>query len=134
MGQGTEEKLGVTKIADDVIAFYACNATMKTNGVANLAGGFTDNLSKNFLGKDPIYKGVKVSQSEDHITLDIFIIVKYGVKIPAVAWDVQENVKKEVEETHRTSCKSNQYTCARGSTPRRGGIGPWGVLKPENYS
>ena len=62
-----------------------------------MSGVFSDNISKNLFGKDPLYKGIKVNQSEEGITIDVYIIVAYGVKIPGVAWDIQENVKKEVE-------------------------------------
>ena len=89
-----EEKV---KISDDVIAVCAVNATLKTEGVAGLAGGLSNTLSKNLLGKELMSKGVKVSQSDDGVQIDVHIIVKYQVKIPAVAWDIQENVKKEVQ-------------------------------------
>lgn len=89
-----EEKL---KISDEVIAVCAVNATLKTKGVAGLAGGFSNTLSKNLLGKELMSKGIKVNQSDDGVQIDVFIIVKYQVKIPAVAWDIQENVKKEVQ-------------------------------------
>ena len=29
--------------------------------------------------------------------IDVHIIVKYRTKIPAVAWDIQENVKNEIQ-------------------------------------
>lgn len=90
----SEEKL---KISDEVIAVCAVNATLKTEGVAGLAGGLSNALSRNILGKELMSKGVKVSQSEEGVHIDVHIIVKYHVKIPAVAWDIQENVKKEVQ-------------------------------------
>ena len=90
----SEEKL---KISDEVIAVCAVNATLKTEGVSGLAGGLSNALSKNFLGKELTSKGVKVSQTDDGVQIDVHIIVKYQVKIPAVAWDIQENVKKEVQ-------------------------------------
>ena len=85
------------KISDDVIAVCAVNATLKTKGVAGLAGGLGNVLSKNLLGKELISKGIKVSQESDGIQIDVHIIVKYQVNIPAVAWDIQENVKNEVQ-------------------------------------
>lgn len=97
MSSAAEEKLGTVKIADEVIAVCTLNATSKTKGVAGLGGVFTDNISKNIFGKEPLYKGIKVNQSEEGISIDIYVIVEYGVKIPEVAWDIQENVKKEVE-------------------------------------
>ena len=42
-------------------------------------------------------KGVKVNQSDEGGQIDVHIIVKYKAKIPAVAWDIQESVKKEVQ-------------------------------------
>ena len=100
------EKIGTFKIADDVIAICAATATLRTEGVADFSPVFADNFSKSILGKDPLYKGVKVSQGDDGIAVDIFIIVKYGVKIPAVAWDIQENVKKEIEDMTESKVKA----------------------------
>lgn len=97
MSAASEEKLGNLKISDDVIAICARNATLKTKGAADLSSVFSDNISKNIFGKEPLYKGIKVNQGDDGISIDIYIIVEYGVKIPEVAWDIQENVKKEVE-------------------------------------
>ena len=97
MSSEMDEKFGVLKISDDVIAIAAANATLKTEGIADLSGGFSDNFSKNILGKEPLYKGIKVSQSDEGIVIDIFVVIKYNVKIPAVAWDVQNNVKREIE-------------------------------------
>lgn len=97
MNTGSEEKLGTLKISDEVIAVCTMNATLKTKGISALSGGLGDSFTKNILGKEPLYKGIKVAQTEEGIIIDINVIVKYGVKIPQVAWDVQENVKKEVE-------------------------------------
>jgi len=85
------------KISDEVIAVCAVNAALKTEGVARLSSIFSNTLSKNLLGKDQISKGVKVSQTDEGVEIDVHIKVKYNTKIPAVAWDIQENVKKEVQ-------------------------------------
>lgn len=85
------------KISDEVIAVCAVNATLKTEGVARLAGGLSNTLSKNILGKELLAKGIKVLQTDEGVEIDVHIVVDYSVKIPAVAWDIQENVKKEVQ-------------------------------------
>lgn len=92
-----EEKLGAVKISDDVIAICVINAALTTKGVAGLSGGLTDTISRNLLGKEPLKKGIKLSKEDDAIIIDIYVIVDYGVKIPEVAWNIQKNVKKEVE-------------------------------------
>lgn len=92
-----EEDLGSAKIPDEVIAVCAVNAATRTKGVAGLAGGLTDSITENILGKEPLAKGTKVTQTGAGITIDMYIKVYYGVKIPSVAWDLQRNVKREVE-------------------------------------
>ena len=94
----TDTQQEQVKISDAVIAICAVNATRRTDGAAEMAGGFADMLGKSLLGIDFAAKGVKVSEnSEGEMELDIYIIAKFGYQIPVVAWDIQENVKKEVE-------------------------------------
>lgn len=94
------------KISDEVIAVCAVNSTLKTEGVAALTGGLSNALSKNILGKELMSKGVKVSQTDEGVEIDVHIIVKYRAKIPAVAWDIQENVKKEIQSMTGLSVKA----------------------------
>lgn len=98
MGQNREDKYGTIKISDEVVSICAVNAALKTNGVYELSGGLIDNLSRNILGNEPPSKGIKISRDEQNVEIDVFIIVDYEVKIPAVAWEVQVNVKNEVEQ------------------------------------
>ena len=70
---------------------------MQIEGVCQLAGGFTDNLSINILGKEPEGKGIKLSRDEEGLVLDVYVIVAYKVKIPQLAWDIQSSVKNEIE-------------------------------------
>lgn len=91
------DNLGEIKISDDVIAVCVANATLRSDGVACLYGGITNTISKTFRKKEILSKGIKVDQDEKGVTIDVYIIVNYGVKIPQIAWDIQKNVKKEVE-------------------------------------
>ena len=93
-----EHRNGTIKFSDEVIAVCAANATLKTKGVADLAGDFTNLLSKSILGKELLSKGGKVSQTEEGVIVDVFVIVEYKVNIPSVAWDIQEHVKSEIVE------------------------------------
>lgn len=85
------------KISDEVIAVCAVNATLKTEGVAGMSGGIPNALSRNLLGRELLAKGIKVNQTEEGVEVDVYINVNYHAKIPAVAWDIQENVKKEIQ-------------------------------------
>ena len=86
-------------VTDDVIAVCAARAALETQGVYSLASAvFTDTISESILGKTPDSKGVRVNQNDDETVIDLYITVRYGVKIPSVAWNIQENVKRSVEE------------------------------------
>ncbi len=92
-----KETMTDEKFSDNVLAICAINAALRTKGVLGVVGGLTDSLSENLLKKETLSKGVKVNQEDEGVVLDVYVILKYGTKIPAVAWDIQENVKKEVE-------------------------------------
>ncbi len=89
-------QLGEMNIADEVYAITAGNATIETEGVAAMSGGFTGGIAK-ILGRKNITKGVKVDKSEEGITVDLNLIVKYEVRIPEVTEKVQKKVKEALE-------------------------------------
>ncbi|HHY77474.1 MAG TPA: Asp23/Gls24 family envelope stress response protein [Clostridiales bacterium] len=87
---------GAVKIADDVVAIIAEIAAKEVKGIVGMSGGIADSITE-MLGKKSPSKGVKVEVGEEETAIDLYVIVEYGVRIPDVAWQVQENVKKAVE-------------------------------------
>lgn len=98
MEEGKKDVLGTVKISDEVVIICCTNAVLKTEGVYKLTDGFMGNLQKNLLGQRSPFSGIKLNREDDTVSVDIYIIVDFDVKIPQVAWDVQVNVKKELEE------------------------------------
>ena len=95
-GEVTLENTNI-KIADDVIAVIAGAAASEVSGVASMAGGFAKGISEVFSGKKNFAKGIKVEAGEKETKIDVNIIVEYGVRIPDVAFEIQNKVKKAVE-------------------------------------
>jgi uncharacterized alkaline shock family protein YloU len=85
------------QIADDVVAIIAGKAVSEVSGVAGMAGGFAGGISEVLSGKKILSKGIKVDVKEKETTIDVSIIVEYGVRIPDVAFEIQNRVKKAVE-------------------------------------
>ena len=85
------------KISDDVVAVIAGVAVSEVNGVAGMAGGFAGGISEVFSGKKNLAKGIKVEVSENIAKIDVNIIVEYGTRIPDIAFEIQNRVKKSVE-------------------------------------
>ena len=86
---------GNIKISDEVISTIAAVAVSEIDG-ANTMGGTFGGLVEKFSKKN-YTKGIKVTSNEGLITIDVNIVVDFGVKIHEVAWNVQSNVKKSVE-------------------------------------
>ena len=85
------------KIADDVVAVIAGVAVSEVQGVASMAGGFAGGISEVLSGKKNMAKGIKVDVEGDKAKIDVNIIVEYGSRIPDVAFEIQNRVKKSVE-------------------------------------
>ena len=85
------------KIADDVIAVIAGVAVSEVPGVASMQGGFAGGIGEVLSGKKNLAKGIKVETDDNKAKIDVNIIVEYGVRIPDVAFEIQNRVKKAVE-------------------------------------
>ncbi len=85
------------QIADDVVAVIAGKAVSELAGVAGMAGGFAGGITEVLSGKKNLSKGIKVDIGEKEAKIDVNIIVEYGVRIPDVAFEIQNRVKKAVE-------------------------------------
>ena len=62
-----------------------------------MAGGFAGGFSEVFSGKKNLAKGIKADIEENKAKIDVNIIVEYGSRIPDVAFEIQNRVKKAVE-------------------------------------
>ena len=91
-----KDKLGEVQIADEVVAIIAGLAATEVEGVDSMAGNISNELVGK-LGMKNLSKGVKVDVTEEHVSVDISLNVKYGYKIPDVCEKVQERVKTAIE-------------------------------------
>ena len=92
-----EESNEGIKISNDVVAVIAGVAVSEVPGVASMSGGFAGGISEVLSGKKNLSKGIKVDAEEKDVKIDVNIIVEYGSRIPDVAFEIQNRVKKSVE-------------------------------------
>jgi uncharacterized alkaline shock family protein YloU len=98
MSVNTSNVYGKISISDLAIAKVASNAALESYGIVEMVSRrFTDSLSE-LLKKQAGGKGVKVVTSGDRIYIDIYVIIKYGVSINAVAESLKEAIKYKVEK------------------------------------
>ena len=95
--ENPEESNDGIKIANDVVAVIAGVAVSEVPGVASMSGGFAGGITEVLSGKKNLSKGIKVEADEKEVRIDVNIIVEYGIRIPDVAFEIQNRVKKSVE-------------------------------------
>lgn len=91
-----EPETGIIKISEDVVEVLADKAVREIDGVAGLTAGFLGNVADVF-GKKGGAKGVDVDIKENKVTITVHVVIKYGCRIPEIAWRIQEAVKNTVE-------------------------------------
>ena len=97
MSVTTKNSHGRISISDEAIAKVAASVAMECYGVVELVSrGFTDSL-KELFRRNSGTRGVKVATVGDRIYIDVYVVLKYGVSITAVAESLKESVKYRVE-------------------------------------
>ena len=97
MSVNTSNAYGKISISDLAITKVASHTAMESYGIVEMVSRrFTDSLAE-LLKKDTGGKGVKITTSGNRIYIDIYVVVKYGVSIVAVAESLKEAVKYKVE-------------------------------------
>ena len=93
-----ETKQGRIEISPHAIAIIAGDAVLRCYGVVgvaskNLIGGLADLLQPDRWGR-----GVEVHVSDGEITVDLYVIVRYGTRVSEVAQGVMSSVKYALEQ------------------------------------
>ena len=91
-----KEKIGEVQIADEVVAIIAGLAATEVEGVDSMAGNITNELVGK-LGMKNLSKGVKVDVTEEHVSVDLSLNIRYGYNIPSVSEQAQEKVSTAIE-------------------------------------
>ena len=91
-----EKQIGEVRIANEVVAIIAGLAATEVDGVASMAGTITNGLVGK-LGMKNLSKGVKVEVTEEHVSVDLSLNIRFGYNIPEVSKNVQERVRAAIE-------------------------------------
>ncbi len=114
---GSEKKsvkrdCGTVKVSEEVVASIAMKAISGFDGVKPAVPGFITGLR---LGRKTI-NGVRVNVSYEEenpeIIIDAYVLVRYGLRLPDVCWDLQESLKQQLEKAVGYAIKAvNVYVC-----------------------
>ena len=91
-----QETSGNIKISDEVVVTIASVAVSEIDGICGTGAGLVEGFARKF-AKKPAGGGIKVTMTDTEASIDVNVIMNYGVRIHEVAWNVQDAVKREVE-------------------------------------
>jgi len=93
----TSTKYGLISVDDNVIATIAGISAMESYGIVGMASkSATDGLFE-LLKSDYLTKGIKVYSKDSSLTIDLHVILEYGVRISVVAENIIDRVKFNIE-------------------------------------
>ena len=96
----SEEKnlgeMGNVKISEEVIGLLAEKAIKNIDGVIGLTSNVVESLVAMVSRKTGV-KGVSADIKNENVSITLHTVIRFGVRIPEIAWQIQENVKTVVE-------------------------------------
>lgn len=98
MNAKIENKIGTLFIPTDVIVSLVGAVTTKCYGVVGMAARNKKDGLVSLLKKELYNKGVKVIVEDNSISIQLHIIVEYGVNISTICDNIVKNVKYSVEK------------------------------------
>ena len=98
VAEATGSEFGQIRINNNVIAIIAHETAKKVPGVVELQGSLADDLA-GMIGKRAKDRGIRVEkESEELLTIDLAVVLEFGVRIPDICVQLQEAVKQSVED------------------------------------
>ncbi|HAR4485843.1 TPA: Asp23/Gls24 family envelope stress response protein [Staphylococcus aureus] len=98
---------GKIDISNEVITSVVGGKAVECYGIVGMASRqqVRDGIAE-ILGHENYAKGIKVTENNGVVDIDMYIIVSYGVKISEVANNVQSTVKYTLEKSLNVSVNS----------------------------
>lgn len=93
----TNNDYGYVNIEDNVIATIAGLSAMESYGIVGMASKNATDGFFELLKWDNMSKGVRIYTDKDEVTIDLHVILEYGMRISVVSENIIEKVKFNVE-------------------------------------
>lgn len=93
-----ETPRGTIEISPTAIATLASHAVLQTYGVVGMASASLASDIAATLTRDP-NRGVEIRQENDHIVIDVYVIIEYGTRVASVATSLINSIRYSVEKS-----------------------------------
>ena len=97
MSAKLSNSFGNITYTDELLSNMAGLATMECYGVVGMASRRAMDGIVELLKGENLSKGVKVNAEGQVVTIDLFVVLEYGISLSAVATNIMDTVKYKVE-------------------------------------
>ena len=95
----SERERGRIEVFRAVVGAIAGHAAIECYGVMGMAArGLRDGVAT-LLRRENMHRGVEVREVEGQLSIDVYVVVQYGVRITEVAHNLKSAVRFEVERS-----------------------------------
>jgi len=101
MAEERKSDLGAIQVHKEVLAEIIYNAVCEIDGVSLIKPHLIGRVARIFGRKS--YPGIEIKGLGDEPSLEIKVLIRYGLNIPRVAQEIQNAVKQAVERTAEIS-------------------------------
>lgn len=97
MADKNGSELGKVKIHHEAISTIAGHIISEIPGVVRMSGSVVENIAER-LGKRALDKGIRTEVMGNEVKVEVSVVIRFGVKIPEIAWQIQKKIRKAIEE------------------------------------
>lgn len=91
--------LGTISLNEDIVTMIAGYGTLENYGIVGMCAKRSGDSFANLIGRDNLKKGIRITAVDDQtVDVDLYVVLQYGVSLPAVAENCRSNVKYKIEE------------------------------------
>ncbi|CAI2600126.1 hypothetical protein AKUH4B102A_07580 [Apilactobacillus kunkeei] len=88
-------KFGDIQISPNVLEVIASIASVQVKGVKRMRGSLATSVNELF-GRKEMGKGIRLNFKDEKLIVDVYVYLNYGVSVPKVALEIQEQVKQQL--------------------------------------
>ncbi len=85
------------RISPSVLATIAALTTLAVPGVLRMSGGFAGGMAK-LVGRTDPTRGIKLRVKDDHVHMDVHVVVERGADLVRVGSRIQSDVAEAVDK------------------------------------
>ena len=97
MSVNTANAYGRITVTEEAIAQVAGNSALECYGIVDLVSKRLSDSIADMFRHTRVSRGVRVMTNGDRIFIDLYVVIKYGVSIEAVAQSLKKSIKYDVE-------------------------------------